>query len=516
MARRFDLARRLEAVHVPGDPTVARKALRAEVHDPAWFLARQWQLGEHRGEDAASPVQVEVSVTETPITHATPGPDHDPGIAPPETVIESEPEQWWTHGRRVRVGLALAGAVPADRRSDPALLLSGLAAPYDRLNGRGLDGLALFRARSDLGLPTGLFTAEGVPVLEPDDDWQPAALHYHAEFAAGPVSLSIPRHDGGDVDWYSVTATGTLPPPADPPAVRTSHPIRVSYPGAPAPRWWQISDHRNDPGALAPHRTQLASLLMIHATATHHDDWFTAPLVTPVGALVTVEQLQVRDSMDLTAAADPLTDWSLFQVSGLGTRSMLVWPTVLGPITAPASLDDVLLGVDEDANVLWAVEQRVDGADVAVADVAAPAGGEPPPTGQVVVTGRPGYRYLPSSTVPRFWYPYVLSDNSGARRFLQGRLADLTSRPVRPLPGPTSRLLRTPGAGTTDPDHIIEPSAIPRRGLRIQRRHVLGRRTDGLPVLWVQRQTTPLQAPPVSGLLFDVLEQIPQVVGEQT
>jgi hypothetical protein len=31
-------------------------ALRAEVRDPLWMLARQWQLGEFRGEDAGSPV----------------------------------------------------------------------------------------------------------------------------------------------------------------------------------------------------------------------------------------------------------------------------------------------------------------------------------------------------------------------------------------------------------------------------------------------------------------------------
>ena len=54
---------------------------------------------------------------------------------------------------------------------------------------------------------------------------------------------------------------------------------------------------------------------------------------------------------------------------------------------------------------------------------------------------------------------------------------------------------------------------MPQRGLRIERRYQLGRRTDGLPVLWVQRRTTPLQGPPVSGLLFDVLEPKPVVAG---
>ncbi|WP_435345347.1 hypothetical protein [Haloarchaeobius sp. HRN-SO-5] len=37
------------------------RPLRAEVHDPAWLLCRQWQVGEFQGEDAGSPVTAELS-----------------------------------------------------------------------------------------------------------------------------------------------------------------------------------------------------------------------------------------------------------------------------------------------------------------------------------------------------------------------------------------------------------------------------------------------------------------------
>lgn len=42
--------------------------LRAEVADAAWFLARQWQLGEFRGEDAGSPVRTHLEMECTPLT----------------------------------------------------------------------------------------------------------------------------------------------------------------------------------------------------------------------------------------------------------------------------------------------------------------------------------------------------------------------------------------------------------------------------------------------------------------
>src|SRR6185503_17682842 len=122
------------------------------------------------------------------------------------------------------------------------LLFAGLGAPYDRLNGRMLDGLELYRGRASLSLADGLFAAEGVPPAEPHDDWQPSELAYSATFSAGPATLTIPRHDGGDVDWYSATADNAATPQSLPKVVRTSYPTRVSYDGAPHPRWWQIEE----------------------------------------------------------------------------------------------------------------------------------------------------------------------------------------------------------------------------------------------------------------------------------
>lgn len=511
MPYRFDLHVRLEAIHTPHDPLALRAALRAQVHDPVWFLARQWQLGEHLGRDAASPALVHLTVTETPVAGRSNAPEEDPRITPPEAIIESEPEQWWTVGRRVRVGRALRRAVPPARRRDATLLVGGLGAPYDRLNGRVLDGLALYRARADLGLSDALFTAQGMPGAEPEDDWRPSELAYSATFTAGPTTLTIPRHDGGDVDWYSATATGPAPPPASPPVVRTSYPTRVAYDGSPHPRWWQIEDHRYDPGAVAPHRTHLAALMLIQVTASHGDDWFTAPVLSPTGTLVAVTRMQVEDVMGLTSTNRPVDDWSLFHVSGRRPGELLIWPTIANPLTGTRALDEVLLGVDEDANVLWAIEQRVDGTELVEPDEPVPATPTEAPPGQVVVTGARRYRYVPATTVPRLWHPYLSSDVGNVRRYVQGRLADLNARPVTPRPGPTSRLLRDPAAGPADPAHEILPDTIPRAGLRLERRHVVGRRTDGEPVLWVQRRRMPLFAPPASALRLDVLEEIPEI-----
>ena len=39
-----------------------KQSLQAQIRDPAWMLARQWQVGEFSGHDAGSPAQARVSL----------------------------------------------------------------------------------------------------------------------------------------------------------------------------------------------------------------------------------------------------------------------------------------------------------------------------------------------------------------------------------------------------------------------------------------------------------------------
>src|SRR5262245_16316925 len=70
------------------------RALRAEVRDALWFLTRQWQFGEFKGEDAGSPVDVRTAVRVDPLQHYAVDPAsgvaYDAGT-PLETHVEREP-----------------------------------------------------------------------------------------------------------------------------------------------------------------------------------------------------------------------------------------------------------------------------------------------------------------------------------------------------------------------------------------------------------------------------------------
>ena len=194
-----------------------------------------------------------------------------------------------------------------------------------------------------------------------------------------------------------------------------------------------------------------------------------------------------------------------------------LWPTVATPLSGPA-LDEVVLGIDEDANVLWAVERRLAGRDVPSPErpTAAPA------DGPVDATARVRYGYRASGYVPPHWHPYRIEEvaaRPGAaaprRRLVQHRLADLSGRVAELTPEPASDLLHDPGAAVEGPErfehpvHQVEPSTVPTDGLRLERRYVLGRRTDGTPVLWTQRRRMPLLSPPGLVLRFDAFEPVP-------
>ncbi|RPI91913.1 MAG: hypothetical protein EHM39_14105, partial [Chloroflexi bacterium] len=226
----FDLHHRLEPR--PSHQRDLTRGFRAEIADPAWFLGRQWQMGEHQGENAASPVLVQVAYYRQPLQpaagrptlfpgHGVPAPGIDtPAIVPAEAIIEGETDDWWTLGRRIRIGLAARAAVDAIHMTDAermALRLPPLPEPYAAFSG-GYDGRELYKASQSgiIMLDAALF--DGVPTHRRDNHWQPTDLKFNqvdfpcgSDAAANEVErprLTVSDHGGGEVDWWSADAVG--------------------------------------------------------------------------------------------------------------------------------------------------------------------------------------------------------------------------------------------------------------------------------------------------------------------
>jgi hypothetical protein len=81
------------------------RALKAEVRDALWMLARQWQFGELRGEDGGSPVSATYHLRTAAATRYQPQ-EAPPGPLPGQLSLEA------VAGRRAvpfRIGTDLAG-----------------------------------------------------------------------------------------------------------------------------------------------------------------------------------------------------------------------------------------------------------------------------------------------------------------------------------------------------------------------------------------------------------------------
>jgi len=498
----------------------------AAIYDPAWFLGRQWQMGEHQGENASSPIWVEYNLRSRAIAGSDPR--FDPTLMPAEVIVESEIDDWWTMGRRVRIGKRLA-ADHLELLAQADLLFSTPPPPYEHFQGL-LDGLAVWRKRAELGIGAGAFGAEIPPDSTPA--WESEALLYQQEaensFVAADQRLTVQRHRGGRMDWHSVDAA----PNGEGAAALTEPceaiPTQLHYPGAPANRWWQIEDAEVDMGGYAPDSAHTPTAILTELIFSHSDDWFLFPVSSPkghrAGHVVAVATLQVQDafgrsysSEEINAANEkvwpglqPPQDWTLFKVEGvadgdpgLTAEDLILWHVAELPLES-IPLERVQFGLDEESNLLWAVERTIAGREVEsrVSDLPDenlhPKFNNGKPSGDTRNGKAKEYAYVPAQGIVPYWHPYEVGEVDGKRRLVQRRLVDLSRQKPFLMPAPQAEILQAKS---------ILPLAIPSNGVEIERRWQLARDMNGAPVLWIQRQRRTLMSPPARRLRFDVMEE---------
>jgi hypothetical protein len=530
MPTRYDYYHRLE-------PDPRRRSFAAgfaaAIHDPAWFLGRQWQIGEHQGENATTPVLVQLQAIHTRVQPTPEVPALDPSVIPAEAIVGAGPDDWWTIGRRVRIGTIIAHRANLNAAVDDGThLLAGppppfqalgdrLPPPYERLAGR-FDGLALWRDRAALGLADALFADFGIPPGRPSY-WQSDQLVYEAGFPLGQAAdgrqLRLRRHHGGRVDWFSAdarAAPGAGAFVADGDVVDTiAYPNALHYPGAPQSRWWEIEDAAVDIGGYPPDTSHFATAFLIDLIASHSTDWFVFPVDARVGHVITLRNPTVTDSFGEVYPLQPPPDWWLFRTTDLDHRSLVVWLRALAPVEG-RSIEDVLIGLDEYSNVLWGVERRIAGHDLSQPErtpeqeAANPTRAQPDRGG--APTDRTQFVYVPGQDAVAYWHPYQVEDRPDAngvprRRFVQRRLADLSRTEPELLPAARAEFLRAFDGAGVEVIHEIAPATVPSIGVLLERRYVLARDVNGNPALWIQRRRSPFLSPPGRHLRFDVMAE---------
>jgi hypothetical protein len=324
----------------PRDASMAR-SLQAQVRDPLWFLARQWQVGEFLGADAGSPVQATLSAETQTITTYRPGTDDGATVAldpslPVEVHVEREAPALKLRGavqlgmyfeNLVRTGgiagpeiviAAFRQAFPvASAGPDPTYVPVGAVRFRSLMAGRATDGESLYVSAAavqsgntpPIPLPpeagnAGMNTVLGNFVSyraslfnEPSHDpaWIDNELHYEFALSSPAVGndlvLTAPEFSGGHLDWYSFSVQNATQSAA--PTRRGANvtpidfnffPNHVTFRGIHDARWWVFEDSVTDFGQLDAEHVDLAKLLVMEFALIYGGNWFSVPIPVPVAS----------------------------------------------------------------------------------------------------------------------------------------------------------------------------------------------------------------------------------------
>lgn len=338
------------------------RSLQAQVRDPAWMLARQWQVGEFTGADAGSPVQATLAGQLQTLTTYCPGGD------PSATMVLDQQLPLEVHVEREDVVLKLRGSVQlgfyfealvkqsvanpnpvivAFRQSFPiaATPPDPTYAPVDAVRfrtlmaGRVTDGEALYTSAAAVAagqtppipLPSVASDSAVAGVLtaflayrkslfsEPpagDLPWQSEELDY--DFSIGSPTpaqnllLNAPSFPGGHLDWYSfgmanggANPVATANPAHATPVNFNFLPNHITFRGVHDPRWWTFEDSVTDFGSLDAQQVDLAKLLVMEFALVYGSDWFSVPIPVPVGNLASISALVVTDTFGVRTLIRP-------------------------------------------------------------------------------------------------------------------------------------------------------------------------------------------------------------------
>lgn len=230
-----------------------------------------------------------------------------------------------------------------------------------------------------------------------------------------------------------------------------------------------------------------------------------------VGTVNVVRELKVRDTFGIEttvprAAAVGQSGWTMFDVSPRSSAAqrvhgLTVIPSVLGASLSGDPVEEVTWFRDEMANVVWAVEHRVESPLGGSVDRARASGSTAIEQRVAVDTGDAELLYRLTSTVPTHWFPLVPVRPRGA----PAGVVQLELRPIERISADGSSQIATPAGrflSATTP-LVIEEEEIPRDGVVTTAHWQLTRGRDGRYRLWLGHQVRVGHGEGSSGLAFD-------------
>lgn len=528
---------RLEPRSLTGE---ADPGIEMRVADPLWMLARQWQMGEFRGEDCGTPVSVRVEARTQALTALRPGDGADrarPVPLPPgavfEPLVEAEPWAEPTLRDRAEAGAALVAALAPLGWGGEAQLLADCAFALTPREAADVDPAWQLIARHH---PDAEAAAQGMEAGTPDwlrgetdevvaaaeewldwyrtnvsarpvaDSWNAKRLEYRFALQAGSGAeartLEAPCHLGGAVDWYSFNLGRERGLAATDAAAAETHVVRVHatrarFAGMPVDRLWQFEDGLVNLGMTEVQPNDLVRLAFLEYAAIHGTDWLVAPIDLPRGVLAEVTAVTYRTTFGEDIAVDPARDraqagrFRLYQTDGpAGPEAAFVLPPNGRAALEGPAREEVVFARDETANVVWAIERSREGADGLARDRASEV---PAPAQPARPQGEATDAWTLELRPPEHWVPMVPVPTGTQGGFILRKGSFDGNDTAR------GRLL-----SATPFD--VEDEEVPREGIRLCRIPSVLRDETGRLRRWTARRVTPAWGETRSRLAYDTTE----------
>ena len=323
--------------------------LRVEINDPLWLLARQWQMGEFKGEDAGSPVFARIESSQLQLQTLR----LDPTISPETYNAQQTPLEFAVEREAILVGVHLriqagfyfqkllklrnlaqhhnlfieAYPLPMDDlpiwdtegqlllRSARGQLADGFLIIEDLKNAGRFENFvkskfpnaqpvsgALISAAKDLNQwfnRTYPIVVQSMEAVKPKA-WKQEQLEYGFAFEfndnAGAVqSLQSDNYADGQLDWsdFTLNGNGTLPN-----AVKKAEsfvPTSVRYQGMPRPRFWEMEEGRVNFGMISMLPSNILSMAFSEFGLAYSNDWYWIPMPLKINTLCRVDSLIVTN-----------------------------------------------------------------------------------------------------------------------------------------------------------------------------------------------------------------------------
>ncbi|MCP4998657.1 MAG: hypothetical protein GY933_07805 [Hyphomicrobiales bacterium] len=530
------------------------RSLRAEARDPIWYLTRQWQFGEFRGDDAGSPIDARIKMRKRVLSGFAPrgrsfGPM--PGDLPLETVVEREAvpvdlvtlrqivaamrrglqaEQLSPGGQDAVLGF-LRGRFPFDAGAVEGQPDAGSRAQLRLARAHLFDGMAFlgeiragaFDAAVDAaglsGVATAAAKAAAVRVAvqfkalysQPDatlpSSWNEEQIEYQFQCEIGQGRrgdrLLATEYVSGKLDWLDFEY---IPPrrgstlPEETTEVESFIPAAVTFGGMPNPRFWMMEDRHVEFADINAGTTDAGKLLLTEFALTFANDWVMIPIEVAVGSLCEVEGVLVRNVFGESSLVRAVgqgvdDDWQRWSMFGLSTRATAADRRLFVPPATPTLMEPdpderVVLLRDEMANMCWAVERTVP----------SQAGG-----GRAREVTPPMSRQAPEAEAVRFtlgtepptnWIPFIPVRQPGSDRDIRLQRARLPGAD-RKVQG---RVLDEPAP------YFINEEEFARSGKIVTRGFQRCRWIDGRVVQWIGRRVRVGRGEGSSGLVFDSVD----------